>query len=194
MTAALLLAAVIAAPACPIDGKPAAADSKLVDANGIRFRFCSEDCRAAFKLAPMEKLASAAKQGWTVGTAVFDPVAGRKLTPQTARGGTSDFGGVRFTFLNGANRSTFDADPKRFGEVPAQWAAICPVMDVELAHTYGASGYVDVRGVRIFACCEQCFPRLRAEPERWRAACEGKIGSPKAFDVPAVWNKLSGPG
>lgn len=142
----------------------------------------------------MERLAAAAKQGWTVGTAVFDAVAGRKLTPQTARGGTSDFSGVRYAFLSGANKATFDADPKRYGTVPAKWASVCPVMDLPLGHTYGASGYVDVDGVRIFACCEQCFPKLRSEPARWLAACEGKIGAPKSFDVPAIWNKLSGPG
>lgn len=182
------------AAACPITGQSAAADSKMVDANGIRFKFCGPNCAAEFKKDPMAALAAAAKKGWVVGTAVFDPISGRKLTPQTARGGSSDFAGVRYTFTSGANKSAFDADPKKCGTVPLKWAAVCPVMDLELAHTYGASGYVDVEGVRIFACCEQCFPKLRAQPARWLEAAKLDIGPPKAFDVPAIWAKLSGPG
>ena len=179
---------------CPVTGEPVAADSKMVDVNGIRFRFCCPSCIEGFKKDPMGLLKKAAEKGWTVGVGVFDPVSGRRLTPETARGGTSDFKGVRYGFLNGQNKTDFDSEPKKYGLVPDKWCSICPVMQLELAHTYGASGYVDVDGVRYFSCCEQCFPKLRSNPAAFVGNGALRIGEPKPFDVPSVWGKLSGPG
>lgn len=190
MVYALLLgSASLSGLLCPITGSPVAPDSKMVDANGIRFRFCSPECSTKFKLDPIGNLRAASAKGWTVGVGVFDPVTGRKLTPQSARGGSSDFGGVRFAFQSAANKAMFDSDPKRYGVVPERWSPTCPVMGLELAHTYGAPGYIDRDGVRYFACCDQCMPKLRSTD-----LSHAKTGPPKAFDVPAVWAKLSGPG
>jgi YHS domain-containing protein len=166
----------------------------MVDVNGIRFRFCGDDCRAKFKEGPMQALRAASGKGWIVGVGVFDPVSGKKLTPQSARGGSSDYQGVRFAFTSSENKAAFDAEPKRFGSVPEKWCSICPIMNTELAHTYGATGYLDVAGVRYFSCCEQCYPRLRSGSQAFGNIDSTKIGPPRAFDVPAVWAKLSGPG
>jgi YHS domain-containing protein len=178
-------------PVCPVTGKPVARDAKMVDVNGIRFKFCSQDCVAKFKQDPLSIFKSARDKGWLVGVGVFDPVSGRKLTPQTARGGSSDYKSVRFAFLRSENKADFDSNPATYGAVPDKWLPYCPVMGIELVHTYGASGYADLDGVRYFACCDQCWPRLKQYISN---VDRSRIGPPKAFDVPAVWAKLSGPG
>ncbi len=193
-TLAFALMALAAPLVCPMTGEPIPADAKAYDWNGLRFRTCCPGCAEAFKKDPAKALEAAAKKGWMVATSVFDPISGRKLTPQTAGGGSSDFGGVRFHFQNAGNKGTFDSDPKRFGAVPAKASSQCPVMALDLSAVYLAPGYADFDGVRYFACCDQCFPRLRANPGAYAKAGEKYVGNPKVYDVPGVWQKMTGPG
>jgi YHS domain-containing protein len=175
-------------------GEPIPDGAKAFDWNGLRFRTCCAGCGEGFKKDPGAALAKAREKGWTVATTVFDPVSGRKLTPQNAKGGYSDYGAVRFAFQTGAGKASFDADPKRYGTIPLKSSTLCPVMSLELSNTYLAPGYADFEGVRYFACCDTCFPKLRANPGAFVAAAEGTIGPPKVYEVPAVWQKMTGPG
>lgn len=179
---------------CPVSGSPVIAGSKAIDVNGIRYRFCCNSCPEQFQKDPGAALKRARENKWLVGQGVFDPVSGKKLTPETAKGGTSDFDGVRFAFLNSGNKAAFDADPKVHGRVPDKSCSICPVMGHELSNTYMAPSYVDFENVRYFACCEQCVPRLRANPKKFADSSASRVGAPKAFEVPAAWQKLTGPG
>jgi YHS domain-containing protein len=184
----------IAGLVCPMSGETLSADSKAVDLNGVRYRFCCASCVAGFKKDPAGALKKASEKKWLVGVSVFDVVSGRKLTPQNAKGGFSDYEGTRFYFQNMMNKQAFDAGPQKFGAIPDKASTICPVMGVELTNTYSAPGFADFEGVRYFACCETCLPQLRANPGRFAASAAGKVGAPKAYDVPEAWLKLTGPG
>ena len=188
-----LLLPLVTGPAivCAVSGDPIDADSKHFDVNGVRFGVCKPECEAEFRKEPLAWPAKGVKEGRIVGVGVFDPVSGKRLTPQTARGGTSDFAGVRFAFSSAANKAVFDADPKRYGTVPEKSAENCPIMGVKLGPLFLAPAFRDIGGVRYFACCEQCMPKLLSE----KFAANGSDAKPPKIDaVPKPWLKLSGPG
>lgn len=179
---------------CPVSGSPVMEGSKAIDVNGIRYRFCCNSCPEAFQKDPDPVLKKARENKWLVGVSVFDPVSGKRLSPESAKGGSSDFEGIRFAFVSADNKAAFDTDPKTFGKIPEKACSICPVMGHELANTYMSPAYVDFENVRYFACCEMCVPKLRANPKKFADSSAGKVGAPKAFEVPAAWQKLTGPG
>lgn len=176
---------------CAVSGDPIDTESKHFDVNGIRFAVCRPDCEAEFRKAPFSWLVKSAREGRIVGIGVFDPISGKRLTPQTARGGTSDFGGVRFAFSTPANKAVFDAEPKRYGTIPEKSSETCPIMGVKLGPLFLAPAFRDIDGVRYFACCEQCMPKLLSE--RYTPA-NRDAKPPKIDAVPKPWLKLSGPG
>lgn len=195
MTPLIAAFCLLAAPlVCPVSGEPIPADAKAYDWNGLRVRFCCGSCIDAFMRAPATTLETAGKRGWTVATAIFDPVTGRRLSPQNAKGGASTYGGVLFTFQTPGGKAAFDGDAKRYGAIPAKSVNDCPVMHLEISKTFLAPGYVDFEGVRYFACCDQCFPKLRSDPGAYAKAYAEKAGPPKLYEVPPVWQKMTGPG
>lgn len=179
---------------CPISGEAIRAGSKALDVNGVRYRFCCDSCTGSFQKDPTAAIKKSKDNKWLAGVSVFDPVSGKRLSPENAKGGFSDFEGVRFAFTSAQNKATFDADPKLYGTIPAKGCSICPVMGHELSGSYMAPSFVDFEDVRYFACCEQCVPRLRSNPKQFAASSASKVGAPKAYEVPAAWQKMTGPG
>jgi YHS domain-containing protein len=177
---------------CPIMGSPAKTSGAAVDYAGVRYRFCCGGCDATFQGNPSKALKADGVKGKTLGVSLYDPVAAKRVTSTSGKGGTSDFGGVRYYFLSAANKSAFDADPKKYGTIPDKEAMFCPVMKVELKNYYGTGGYVDSGGVRYYVCCEGCLGALKANPSGFVANASAHVKAPKSFSVSSELAKASG--
>lgn len=190
----LLVGMVQSGQVCPIDFASPGGSLVAADFGGVRLKFCGPQCLSEFKKEPVKMWQNALKSGKIVGTLLFDPVNGKKLTPETTRGGIIEFSGVRYGFSNPQNKATFQSAPDRYAPIPMKQALFCPVMGLTLAHYWGTSGFADVDGVRIYACCESCFPKLRSDAAALAPKAKDYVGEPKVFEVAPALLKLTGPG
>lgn len=177
---------------CPIMGSAAAKTGSAIDYAGVRYRFCCGGCDATFAKDPAAALKNPKLKDLVTGVSLFDPVAQQAVSAATAKGGSSDYGGVRFYFLNRDNKAAFDADPKRYGTIPPKEAMFCPVMKTPLANYYGTAGYVDYEGVRYYVCCGGCFGALKANAAAFVANAKNYVKVPKALNVSAELAKVTG--
>ena len=177
---------------CPIMGSAAAAAGSATDYNGVRFRYCCGGCQATFEKNPEQALKSPKIKDLTTGVSLFDPVAQHSVTAKTAKGGFSDFNGVRYYFLRPDNKATFDDDPKKYGTPPAKEAMFCPVQKIELKNYFGCNGYVDYEGVRYYVCCDTCLGALKANPANYVANSAASVKAPKAINVSPELAKVTG--
>jgi YHS domain-containing protein len=169
---------------CPVMGSPVAKVSEAIDYNGARFEFCCPGCADPFAKTPAKFLTAESTKGKTVGVFLFDPVSGARLAPKDAKGGSSDFGGIRFHFATADNKKTFDAAPKRYGTMPQKEALYCPVMGHALSGGYDKTGgYADHDGVRYYVCCPNCLPKLRSAPGDHAGKASGAVKVPGALAV-----------
>jgi YHS domain-containing protein len=185
-----------AAPAdglkCPVMGSNAPAAGSATDYNGVRYRYCCGGCEGMFKEDPAKALKSERVKGLTLGAALFDPVSGKRVTLTNAKGGTSDYHGVRFHFLNAGNKSKFEADPKKYGTMPEKEAMYCPVLKIEMKNYYGANSFVDHEGVRYYLCCDGCYGSMKSNATAFVGNASRYVKSPKALSVSAELAKASG--
>jgi YHS domain-containing protein len=189
---ASLVVAPVSGAICPVSGAPVPPNAPTVDAGGVRVRFCSADCKAKFKSDPVGVAEQAVKAGRTVGTSLFDPVSGHRLTASLARGGWAERDGVRYAFESASNRTAFLVSPERY-DAPKSECLYCPVMKVDLANYYGTAGFVNVNDVRIYVCCDGCFGTLKRSPDAYAAVGKQRAAAPKVFDVPAALAKITWP-
>lgn len=192
LLATLLLVPQSGAPACAVSGAALPADAPTVDALGARFRFCCTDCAGKFKSDPSAAVDAAAKAGRVAGTFLYDPVSGKRLSANLARGGYAVHNAIRYAFEHPRNRAAFEAESARYTAAKVQ-VMYCPVMDVPLANLYGTSGFVDVDNMRVYLCCDMCLGKMRKNPGGYAAQAKAKITPPKAFDVPEALSKLTWP-
>lgn len=168
---------------CPVTGQPVVKDMKLTELNGAVFSYCCPGCDTQFAANPEMYLSRAAKAGKTVGSFLFDPVTHKRLDPKAAKGGFSDYGGIRYYFETEAARTGFDTDPKAFTAIPKQEALYCPVSKEKVASYTKASGYGDYAGVRYYFCCAGCDVPFAKDPAKYAPAAAAYVKVPKAVNV-----------
>ncbi len=181
--ASLILAQGSAAVVCPMTGGASPEMGKAVDYNGVRYTMCCGGCDAPFKKDPAKSLKSEALKGKLVGISLFDPISGARITEKAAKGGFSDFDGVRFYFASTDSKSKFDAAPKTFAKAPEKEALYCVVMGHDLKDYATAGGYVDIETVRYYTCCADCNAALKKNPSL-AAKAKSAVKAVAAMDAP----------
>lgn len=154
-----------------------------MDYNGVRYYFCCGGCDYGFTADPVKALKSENSKGKTIGLSLFDPTTGKRVDQKKAKGGFSDYEGVRFFFASEQGKSAFDADPKKYGVMPAKESLVCPVMNKKVTYTT-AESYVDVKGVRYYLCCEGCEGIMKKDPSKFVGAAGKNVSTPKPVKAP----------
>ncbi len=165
---------------CPITLEQIIKGSKLTTWNGARFQYCCPGCDQQFEKDPWAAIEKAAKSAKTVGDFLFDPVSKTPIDRIKAKGGTSDFHGIRFHFQSAQNKATFDKDPKQFGSLPAKEALYCPVGKEVVKSYEKSSGYGDYQGVRYYFCCGGCETDFERDPQKYAPFANKYVQSPIA--------------
>ena len=165
---------------CPIMGGAADFKGEYTEYNGARFYYCCPGCSGQFESKPSEFLKTAGEKGKLIGEFLFDPVSGMRIDSKKSKA-SSDFKGIRFYFESVDNKATFDADPKKYGRLPAKEALRCPAMNKPIEAYSKASGYADYNGVRYYFCCAGCEKPFAADSEKLSAGAASYIQEPKAI-------------
>ena len=168
---------------CPITLQPVVKGMAVTDYNGVRFTYCCPGCDTTFVKDPQTAIDKAAKAGKTVGVFLFDPITRKPIDADKAKGGTSDYKGVRFYFADASEKAAFDKEPAKFGALPKKEALYCPVTKEAVASYAKASGYGDFAGTRYYLCCDECNEPFAKEPAKYAPAAVGKVQAPKAQNV-----------
>ena len=177
---------------CPVMGGPIAKGQAVTEYNGVRFTYCCAGCDTEFAKDPSGILEKSAKAGKTVGVSLFDPVSMKRVDAEKAKGGFSDYKGVRFYFESADDKAAFDKEPKKYGVMPKKEALFCPVMKNAVASYAKASGYADYDGVRYYFCCAGCDTKFAAEPAKFAEVATEKVQKPAT--MPEKSEKGSGGG
>lgn len=185
-------AAIVDGPVCPVAGSAVTTDSPAMDYMGVRYRTCCENCKGAFMKDPASILKAEKNKGKLLGVSLFDPISGATINPSKAKGGFSDYNGVRFYFDRAGEKATFDADPKKYGTIPEKESMFCPVLKVELKNYYGTNGFVDFEGVRYYACCAACFGQMKSGMAKFAPNAADHIAAAKVLAVPPAIAKITG--
>ncbi len=192
-TASVALVQAPSAPInCPVTLQPAVKGMALTDYNGVRFTYCCPGCDAQFVKDPQSALDKAAKTGKTIGVFLFDPITRKPVDAEKAKGGSSDYKGVRFYFDEPSEKAVFDKEPAKFATLPKKEALYCPVSKEDVAGYSKASGYGDFEGTRYYFCCAGCDKPFDKEPAKYAPAAAGKVQVPKAQAAPAPATKNGG--
>ena len=141
------------------------------------------DFDAEFAKDPSGAIKKSAKAGKTVGLSLFDPVSMKRIDSEKAKGGFSDYKGIRFYFDTEDEKATFDKEPKKFGALPKKEALFCPVMGNPVKSYAKASGYADYEGVRYYFCCAGCDVKFAAEPAKFAEVAKDHVQAPATMKV-----------
>ena len=171
---------------CPMMGGPVAKGQPVTEYNGARFTYCCDGCDAEFVKDPSAAIKKMAKAGKTVGVSLFDPVSLKRVDSEKAKGGFSDYKGIRFYFESEDDKTAFDKEPKKFGAMPKKEALYCPVMGSPVKSYAKASGYADYDGVRYYFCCAGCDTKFAAEPAKFDESAKDKVQVPATIAEKAV--------
>ncbi len=180
-TAAISLGGQQSPLSCPITLQPAVKGMSVTDYNGVRFTYCCPGCDKQFEKDPQASIDKSAKAGKTVGVFLFDPISRTPIQADKAKGGFSDFKGIRFYFNAPEEKSTFDKEPLRYGALPKKEALYCPVSKEKVESYAKASGYDDYNGVRYYYCCAGCEKPFTAEPAKYAPNAQEFVKNPQAF-------------
>jgi YHS domain-containing protein len=170
---------------CPIMGGPVTKDSITTEYNGARFGYCCPGCKDGFEKNPKQALSAAAKNGSAVGVFLFDPVSHKRLDAAKAKGGFSDFQGIRYYFESKENKKAFDKSAKEAAATPAKEALFCPVSKETIESYAKASGYADYEGVRYYFCCAGCDAPFLKDPAKLAPNAADKVHVPAAISAKA---------
>ncbi len=185
--ASLLVSFAAQGPAlhCPVTGEAVPASAKAsVDYNGVRYTPCCAGCAGPMKKDPVKMLKSEKLKGLVVGVGLFDPVTGLRVNAKEAKGGFSDFEGVRYMFASADSKKAFDAEPKKFGIQPEKEALFCAVMGHEVKDYASAGGYVDHAGTRYYVCCAGCMGPMKKDAAALAAKAAKEVKKPAVMDSP----------
>ena len=173
-----------AAPlSCPTMGGPVKAGQPITDFDGARFTYCCDGCDVEFAKDPMGAITKSAKAGKTVGVSLFDPISMKRIDSEKAKGGSSDFRGIRFFFATEDEKAMFDKEPKKFGKMPKMEALYCSVMGSPVKSYAKASGYADYEGTRYYFCCAGCDVKFAAEPAKYADLAKEYVKKPATMNV-----------
>ena len=168
---------------CPTMGGPIKVGQPVTDFDGARFSYCCDGCDAEFAKDPSGAIKKSAKAGKTVGLSLFDPVSMKRIDSEKAKGGFSDYKGIRFYFDTEDEKATFDKEPKKFGALPKKEALFCPVMGNPVKSYAKASGYADYEGFRYYFCCAGCDVKFAAEPAKFAEVAKDHVQAPATMKV-----------
>lgn len=166
---------------CPMTGETVTASSASIDFAGTRYQMCCGGCPDEFKKDPSTAIKSDKLKGKTFGTFLFDPVSNARIDPKTAKAST-DYKGTRYYFATAAEKSTFDASPKKFTKAPTKEVLYCAVAGHAIKNYNAAGGYLDIKGTRYYTCCGNCLAKLKADNSLADKAPADQIKSPIAID------------
>lgn len=165
---------------CPITGEAPMDGAKAFEYAGTTTVLCCMSCPSSFKANPAKAYKTSADQHLVVAQFLFDPVNGGRVDPKKAKG-SSDYNGIRFSFGTAQDKKDFDADPKKFGTLPAKEALFCPVEMHAIKNYSSAGGFVDYNGVRYYVCCDDCLMQMNQNPAKFAANAEKYILEPKVI-------------
>lgn len=165
---------------CPVMGSPAGKGAPGIEYKGSLYRFCCAGCDENFSKDPEKYLKSDANKDKVLGTNLFDPVAGARVTEKTGKGGSSDYKGTRYLFLTAEDKKTFDAAPEKYGAIPDKEALFCPMQKEAIKDFASAGGFYDKDGVRYYTCCTDCLAAIKKDPSITKGA-DGHIQDAKAI-------------
>lgn len=157
-------------------GKPVA----TILYKGAAYDMCCGGCPGAFLKSPDKYLKAENVKDKTVGVFLFDPVSGAAVKTDKAPAGPSIYNGVAYYFTSAEDKTTFDADPKKFATAPEKEALFCPVMKEEVKDQAHSGGYADVDGVRYYICCGDCLATFKADPSKYVANAAKYVVEAKA--------------
>ena len=165
---------------CTVNGEHSANDEIATrDYNGVRWSFCCDDCLPQFDKEPAKYAELRSEDKTAAGVFLFDPISGNRLKSNDAKGGYTDYKGVRYMFASKENKKKFDANMSKFGTLPKQDALYCPVAKEEVESYAAASGYHDFEGVRYYFCCAGCEAPFKKNPKEYISNAKGHTGAPK---------------
>lgn len=165
---------------CPITGEPIVKGMKVTVYNGASFTYCCPGCDKQFEKDPKAALAKAGKDGKTIGVFLFDAISKKPIVESEAKGGSSDFKGLRFYFANTKGKATFDMEPMKYASLPEKEALYCPVSKEAVESYAKASGYDDYKGVRYYFCCAGCDEPFAKNPVKYSPAAKAYVKAPTA--------------
>jgi YHS domain-containing protein len=169
---------------CPILGNAATDGGPAVDYKGVRYSFCCAGCPDAFMKDPDAAINSDKVKGKTIGTFMFDPVSGARITMASAKAST-DYNGVRYLFTTADEQKSFTATPDKFTKIPAKEALYCAVEKEKLSGYAAAGSYRDYEGVRYYFCCDGCPQDFMKTPDKFAKVAAEYVKTPKAM-MPAA--------
>ncbi|MEA2553542.1 MAG: hypothetical protein QOJ65_1718 [Fimbriimonadaceae bacterium] len=168
--------------ACPVTGEEIGKPFASINYKGARYDLCCGGCPGPFLKNPEKFLTPEKTKSATFGVGYFDPVSGLGVKADKAEAGPSVYNRVAYYFNSNEDKTTFDADPKKYTAIPAKEALYCPVMKREVSDISKSGGYADVDGVRYYICCGDCAGELKASPSKYLNADSAK----HVHDVVAV--------
>jgi YHS domain-containing protein len=173
---------------CPVTHEEIDQPFAVFNYKGAKYEMCCGMCPGPFSKDPEKYLDPTKLKDMTVAVSYFDPVSGMAVnTEGKAPAGPSTYNSVAYYFESADDQKTFDADPKKYTEVPAKEEIYCPVMKQEVPDLAHSGGYADVNGVRYYICCGQCAAMLKADPSKYLDA----DAAARVHDVVAVQIKKS---
>lgn len=140
--------------------------SEIVDYQGIRYGTCCPGCADAFAKDPQANLKAEHEKGWLLGTSLFDPISHERITQEKSKA-TSTYNGIVYYFASDDEKTTFDAMPKKYTHMPKKEVLTCAVFKTPIKTMADAFGYVDYKGVRYYVCCDDCLPKMMADPAKY---------------------------
>jgi len=170
---------------CPMTAEAVAVPFLNIDFGGTRYEMCCGGCPDGFKKEPATPLKSDKLKGKTVGIFLFDPISNARIDPKDAKGGASDYKGKRYYFATAEEKTTFDAEPKKFAaKTPKKEVLYCPVAGHAIKSYAAAGGYMDIDGTRYYTCCTSCLAKLKADNTLAAKAPADQVKAPITIDVP----------
>jgi len=157
-----------------------AVNSKVapVDYNGIRFGFCCPGCDGKFEADPKAAMANADKKGWTIGESLFDVTTGLRVGV-AAKGGSTDYKGVRYYFQTADGLKAFKATPAKFAAMPTKDSLTCPVSKEKIGGYASAASFMDIDGARYYICCGGCVDSMKSKGAELVKSIANTVGVPK---------------
>ncbi len=156
---------------CPIMGKPANDKTDFVDFKGVRYAFCCAGCPDTFAKDPTKVITNERNKGKLLGFSLFDPISKKRITLNQAKGGFSDYNGVRYLFFTEENKKKFNTNPAEFSKSPPKESLVCPVMEEKTTYSR-ASGYADLNNARYYFCCDGCSVTFAKDPAKYAKQAE----------------------
>lgn len=179
----MTLAAVQAQPiSCPVMGNAVAINGPATEFNGVRYQFCCPVCQGAFEKDPAKAINADRNKGKTLGTSLFDPISGGRITKKDSKA-WEDYKGVRYFFASEDEKTQFDGDRDKFTTAPAKEAMFCPVEKSDIASPAEALAIKDYNGVRYYLCCGGCPAEFAKEPAKYAPNAASHVKAAKVWTV-----------